>query len=91
MPAKTSLHRVFCENIRLRRLQLGLTQKEAGRLLGIKQGPYAKIEGGGSRIRIDGIESVAVALQTTPSKLLEPGAFRVVKKSLNRDLTRIAK
>lgn len=91
MPAQTNLHRIFCENIRLRRLQLGLTQTEAGRILGIKQGPYAKIEGGGSRIRIDGIEAVASALQTTAAKLLEPNAFKEQKKSSGTRLTRIAK
>ena len=81
MPAKTTLHRIFCENAKIRRTTLGLTQEKAAELMGVPQPQYARMESGGTRIRIDGIEAVAHVLQTTAAKLLEPNAFKLAKKT----------
>lgn len=75
MAASTSLHKAFCENVRSRRGQLGLTQKDVAARLGISQPAYAFMEAGRTVPGIDVVERVAKALNIPPALLLTEQAF----------------
>lgn len=75
MAASTTLHKAFCENVRSRREQLGLTQKDVALRLGVSQPTYAALEGGKAVPGIDIVERVGRALNITPALLLTEQAF----------------
>lgn len=66
----SELHRAFVENVRSRRLDLGLTQAEAAKKLRISQSTYAHLESGRNTPTLEVVEKVAKALQTNPLQLL---------------------
>lgn len=68
------LHRAFVDNIRSRRLTLGLTQCEMASKLRITQGTYAAIEGGRRIPNLETIARVAKVLQVGPIELLSAEA-----------------
>lgn len=70
MPASTHLHKVFCENVRARRAQLGMTQQAVADLLGVTQPTYAALETGKAVPGIDIVERVGKALNLSPALLL---------------------
>jgi len=70
MQAKSKLHRAFCENVKARRMQLGLTQQEVADAMGIAQPAYAMLESGKKEPRIKQIERVALALKINPALLI---------------------
>jgi transcriptional regulator with XRE-family HTH domain len=72
MAAATPVHRAFCENVRDRRKQLGLTQEAVAEMLGISQPTYAGIEAGRRVPGLDVVERVAEALEIAPALLLAP-------------------
>src|SRR5690606_21197808 len=69
MAASGKLHRAFCENVRARRTQLGLTKTELATRLDITEGGYAAIE---SARRVSGLEVVQRVSQplSIPATLL---------------------
>lgn len=70
MPAKTKLHRAFCQNVKVRRRQMGLTQEQVADRLGITQPAYAAIESGKAAPTLTVVERVASALRISASLLL---------------------
>ena len=71
------LHRTFVNNVRARREELDMTQREVAEKMSISQPSYAQIECGRSAPSIEQIEKVANALQTTAPQLLMENAFSV--------------
>ena len=62
---------VLAANIRAARLAAGLTQEVAAERIGIRQSSLSALEHGKRSASLDMLHRVAVALNTTPSKLLE--------------------
>lgn len=65
------LHRIFCDNVRERRLQLALTQQLLADRLGLHRVRVTEIESGRSVPTLDLVERVAEALETTADRLLK--------------------
>lgn len=83
MPAKTTIHCIFCQNVRARRTYLGLTQSQVAELLGISQPAYTAIETGKSCPSIEQADRVATILRTTAAELLtSQGIKGPLKKSM---------
>lgn len=68
--ATSDEHAEFCERVKARRKELGLTQVQMAERLGMKQGAYAQIELGISAPGLHLLYRVAAALQTTVHELL---------------------
>ena len=62
--------RIFGENVRLRRLQLNLTQKQLAELSDLHRTYVSAIERGDRNISLKNIVLVAKALNTEPNELL---------------------
>jgi len=77
MPATSPLHQTFCSNVRMRRVQLDLTQEDMAERLGISQPAYAAIESGRREPGISVIDKVAKALELPPALLLAPQEVEV--------------
>lgn len=73
--AEVELHRIFRDNVRARRTELGLTQKQAADKMGVTQPAWAQIEGRRGPPGLGIVERVAEVLRTTPSQLLMRNAF----------------
>jgi HTH-type transcriptional regulator/antitoxin HipB len=67
---KVRLHRHFIENVRARRLELGLTQTEVAAKMGISQSSYAEIESGRRTPTLEAVEKVAKAMKVDAIELL---------------------
>jgi transcriptional regulator with XRE-family HTH domain len=65
----------FGQAVRARRGDLRLSQEELAHLSGIDRSHMGKIERGERNVTLLNIERVAVALQTTPSKLLSEAGY----------------
>lgn len=61
----------LAENIRATRVAAGMTQEVAADTIGIRQSYLSALERGDRTPSMDMLKRVAVALETTPSKLLE--------------------
>lgn len=72
MLATGKLHKAFCVNVKARRLQLGLTQKEVADKLGIATSQYTQIEGGRNVPTLTIVEKVADALDLPAALLVVP-------------------
>ncbi len=72
MAADSPLHRIFCDNLRARRKELGLTQAQVAKTLGVDQSTYSQIENGRAAPTLSTVERVALALDTSWSELLAP-------------------
>lgn len=70
MRAKSKLHRAFCENVKARRLQLGLTQQQVADALEISHPAYCVIESGNAAPTLTTVERVATVLRISPVLLL---------------------
>lgn len=70
MPATGELHKLFCESVKRRRLELGLKQAEVAVKMGISTPAYCQIEIGLRVPSLTVVESVAKALRTSPAHLL---------------------
>lgn len=70
MAKDSTLHRIFCQNVRRQRETLGLTQTQVAERLGIRQPSYAEIEAGRRMPGLDVVERVAAALEVTPTELI---------------------
>jgi transcriptional regulator with XRE-family HTH domain len=68
--ATKSLHRTFCNNIKARRIALGLTQKEVADRMGVAQATYAECESGRHAPGLPQIERICEALYVTPAYAL---------------------
>jgi len=69
------LREVLRSNLRARRLELGLTQKEAAARAGITQPYWTQLETGVRVPQFDLIATLADSLQTTPDALLSRDIF----------------
>ena|GEM_PF-2438267 len=83
MPAKNTLHRIFCANLRQLRDLSGMTQVQVAEIMGVSQPAYSSLEGGRNCPSLDTVEDAAKAFQTTAPLLLTPGAFDP-KKNIRR-------
>lgn len=63
---------VFCENFKRRRQRLGLSQTELATRLGVAQSYVSDLESGNKVPLVPTLADLAVALETTPAKLLTP-------------------
>jgi transcriptional regulator with XRE-family HTH domain len=70
VPAKTKLHRRFCDAVRAHRIASGLTQAAVAARLGVTAPTYNAIESGKASPTLDQVERVARALGCDPSELL---------------------
>jgi DNA-binding XRE family transcriptional regulator len=70
MARGSAIHDTFCQNVRARRAELGLKQKQVAKMLGVSQPSYAAIETGRCVPTINVVAKVAKSLYTTPSALL---------------------
>jgi transcriptional regulator with XRE-family HTH domain len=66
----SSEHTEFCERIKARRLELGLTQAQCAERLGVSPAAFAEIERGRNEPSFYTIYRVAAALKTTVHDLL---------------------
>ena len=66
------LKQVFRENLKSRRLQLGMTQVELAEKLGVAQAYISDLESGRKRPLVDTLAPLADALRTTPARLITP-------------------
>ena len=71
------IRRVFRENLRKRRYEKGLKQRELGDRIGCNQQFVQQMESPKSDVvpRLEMLEKIARALDTTPAALLTPGRF----------------
>jgi transcriptional regulator with XRE-family HTH domain len=68
--ATSEEHNEFCERVKARRKELGLTQVDLAERLGMSQPAYAQIEMGRFEPGINQVYRVAAALESTPHDLL---------------------
>jgi transcriptional regulator with XRE-family HTH domain len=68
--AKSEEHALFCESVRSRRRELGLTQLDVAERLGISQPAYSEIESGKVEPGLRQMFRVASALETSVHELL---------------------
>jgi transcriptional regulator with XRE-family HTH domain len=61
-------------NIRVRRVELGISQEELARLIGTSASHLSGIEHGRHNTSIDHLQRLAVALDIAPSALVTPRA-----------------
>lgn len=66
------LKQVFRENIRSRRLHLGMTQAEMAEKMGVAQAYISDLESGRKRPLVDTLALIAEVLRTTPARLITP-------------------
>jgi len=72
-PQNCRLVTVFAENVRRRRLALGLSQEELAERAGVHRTYVGMLERSEKNVTIYNIERLAIALNATPASLLEPG------------------
>jgi DNA-binding XRE family transcriptional regulator len=72
--ATCKLHQRFIDRVRERRIELGLTQAEAGKLLGWNQSAWSHIENGRSDPSCKTMSSIAEALGIEVEDLLAKDA-----------------
>ncbi len=66
---------VLARNLRKRRTELGLTQAELAARLGMSQPSLSTLEKGTYAARLDTLDRLAEALDTTPAELLTADVF----------------
>ena len=64
------IRKLLGRHLRVRRLELGLTQAKLAKTLRVKQPYIAALEGGTSSISLDVLGKFAEVLKTSPSALL---------------------
>lgn len=89
MSIKTTIHSVFCENVRARRLALGLTQVEVADLMGISNPAYNVIETGKNCPTLDQVDRVAKVLRTNAAELLTQNAVKRSQKKSTFPVARV--
>jgi transcriptional regulator with XRE-family HTH domain len=70
--AMSTQHAEFCQRLRARRVELGLTQVDVAEMLGIKQPSYAKFETGIYEPRLRTLYRLATVLDVSVYDLLPP-------------------
>ena len=66
---------IVAENLKARREELGLTQKQVAEAAEITQAQYSHIENGRGAPSLQTLVKLASALRTTPDSLLRPKVF----------------
>jgi transcriptional regulator with XRE-family HTH domain len=74
----SALHRRFCERVKARRVELGMTQEEAAERLGVSGPQWNYIENGKSPPGLDTIERVAKCLKCDAEDLIARELQRAV-------------
>ena len=72
MAVNTELHKIFCENVREGREELGLTQVEMARKMKITQAYYSNVESGRNPPNLMTIAVFAKAFKKEPYEMLMP-------------------
>ena len=67
---RSEIHETFCEAIKARRRELGLTQAELAERLGVHAATVAQAEAGKREPTISTVQRYADALETTVGELL---------------------
>lgn len=67
---KTSIRKSFGENVKKRRLQLGLTQEELSELAGVHPTYLGSVERGERNVCLENINALAKALGCKPSDIV---------------------
>ena len=70
-PQHCRLVAIFAENVRRRRLALGLSQEELAEKAGVHRTYVGMLERSEKNVTIYNIERIAIALQVEPSVLLQ--------------------
>lgn len=70
-PQNCRLVAIFAENVRRRRLALGLSQEELAEKAGVHRTYVGMLERSEKNVTIYNIERIAVALQVEPATLLQ--------------------
>lgn len=73
---ESKLHKTFMENVRARRLELGLTVQQMAERLGVSQPSYTQIEMGRRVPTLSVVERVSQALGIAAAALLMPREVR---------------
>lgn len=73
--ATSDEHREFCERVKARRKELGLTQVQMAERLGMTQSGYAQIEMGRYEPGLNQMVRVAIALESSLHDLIPVGTF----------------
>lgn len=68
--AKSRLHQAFCDAVRHRRAELGMTQKELAERLGVATANVTQTESGRFEPTLSKVERYAEALETSVGDLL---------------------
>jgi len=71
------LEKLFRQNMRARRKELGMSQVDLAKAMGVNQPYVSQLESGERSPQLETIAKVAEALSTTPDALLTPGVFSV--------------
>jgi transcriptional regulator with XRE-family HTH domain len=69
MPTTKDIETAILSNIRAQRLAKGYTQKYVGKILGMTQHGYSKLESGSSSITIERLRIIAEVLEVDLSEL----------------------
>ena len=72
------LRQVFRDNMRKRRMDIGLSQVDLAERLGVFQPYISDLESGRKSPLMETLADIAEALETTPAKLLTPARARSV-------------
>jgi len=70
IPPAVALRAILAENLRRKRLEVGLTQRQLGALANVSRDYVGRIESGSANVSIDVLNILATHLDTTPIALL---------------------
>lgn len=73
--AAAEFRRQIAQNIRNRRLALGLSQVALAKLIGVTQARVSFVEKAERGVGVEDLLALAEALETTPADLVTPGVF----------------
>ncbi|MHC5352356.1 helix-turn-helix domain-containing protein [Metapseudomonas furukawaii] len=73
-PTKCALVRVFADNVRRHRIELGLSQEELAERAGVHRTYVGMLERREKNVTIYNIERIAIALDVEPASLLTDSA-----------------
>ncbi len=68
--AKSSLHQTFCDNIRARRIELGLKQKDIADKINVSVSAYSDWETGRKDPSLSTVQRICIALNMSPMDAL---------------------
>lgn len=72
MAVNTELHEIFCQNVRIIRGRMALTQVDLAKRLKVGQNVVSQIENGRNDPTLTTVNRIAKALKVSPAELLTP-------------------